>query len=69
MLDDLLTMRSGLAAFDEDAESPGNEDKFDEAPDPSAKNGGGGRVTRLRQAIWPAALGGYSQGAAGGGVN
>lgn len=36
VLDDLLTMRSGLAAFDEDAESPGNEDKFDEAADPAA---------------------------------
>ncbi|WP_156894741.1 serine hydrolase domain-containing protein [Janthinobacterium sp. 1_2014MBL_MicDiv] len=36
VLDDLLTMRSGLAAFDEDAASPGNEDKLDEAPDPAA---------------------------------
>lgn len=36
VLDDLLTMRSGLAAFDDDAQSPGNEDKFDEAPDPAA---------------------------------
>ncbi|MGK5027923.1 serine hydrolase domain-containing protein [Janthinobacterium sp. RB2R34] len=36
VLDDLLTMRSGLAAFDEDATSPGNEDKLDEAPDPAA---------------------------------
>lgn len=36
MLDDLLTMRSGLGAFDEDAASPGNEDKLDEAPDPTA---------------------------------
>lgn len=34
-LDDLLTMRSGLDAFDEDAASPGNEDKLDEAPDPT----------------------------------
>ena len=33
---DLLTMRSGLAAFDEDAASPGNEDKLDEAADPLA---------------------------------
>lgn len=31
---DVLTMRSGLAAFDEDAASPGNEDKLDAAPDP-----------------------------------
>ena len=36
VLDDLLTMRSGLAAFDEDEHSPGNEDKLDEAPDPAA---------------------------------
>ena len=36
VLDDLLTMRSGLAAFDEDAASPGNEDKLDEAADPAA---------------------------------
>jgi len=36
VLDDVLTMRSGLAAFDEDASSPGNEDKLDEAPDPTA---------------------------------
>ena len=36
VLDDLLTMRSGLGAFDEDAASPGNEDKLDEAPDPTA---------------------------------
>ena len=36
VLDDLLTMRSGLAAFDEDEQSPGNEDKLDEAPDPAA---------------------------------
>ena len=35
-LDDLLTMRSGLAAFDEDPASPGNEDKLDEAADPLA---------------------------------
>ena len=35
VLDDLLTMRSGLGAFDEDAASPGNEDKLDEAPDPT----------------------------------
>ncbi|OBV38427.1 serine hydrolase domain-containing protein [Janthinobacterium psychrotolerans] len=33
VLDDLLTMRSGLGAFDEDAASPGNEDKLDDAPD------------------------------------
>lgn len=33
-LADLLTMRSGLSAFDEDPESPGNEDKLDAAPDP-----------------------------------
>jgi CubicO group peptidase (beta-lactamase class C family) len=31
---DVLTMRSGLAAFDEDPTSPGNEDKLDAAPDP-----------------------------------
>jgi CubicO group peptidase (beta-lactamase class C family) len=31
-LRDVLTMRSGLAAFDEDPASPGNEDKMDEAP-------------------------------------
>ncbi|MEG0880513.1 MAG: serine hydrolase domain-containing protein, partial [Janthinobacterium sp.] len=36
VLDDLLTMRSGLAAFDEDEQSPGNEDKLDAAPDPAA---------------------------------
>lgn len=36
VLDDLLTTRSGLGAFDEDAASPGNEDKLDEAPDPTA---------------------------------
>lgn len=35
-LADVLTMRSGLAAFDEDPASPGNEDKLDEAPDPLA---------------------------------
>lgn len=35
-VDDVLTMRSGLAAFDEDAASPGNEDRLDEAPDPLA---------------------------------
>jgi len=35
-LDDLLTMRSGLDAFDEDPASPGNEDKLDEAADPLA---------------------------------
>ena len=35
-LDNLLTMRSGLAAFDEDPASPGNEDKLDEAADPLA---------------------------------
>ncbi|MFD1951472.1 serine hydrolase domain-containing protein [Sphingomonas arantia] len=33
---DVLTMRSGLAAFDEGAASPGNEDKLDAAPDPLA---------------------------------
>ncbi|GAA0295248.1 serine hydrolase domain-containing protein [Sphingomonas oligophenolica] len=33
-LDDVLTMRSGLAAYDEDPASPGNEDKMDAAPDP-----------------------------------
>ncbi|OEZ80190.1 6-aminohexanoate-dimer hydrolase [Janthinobacterium sp. HH104] len=36
LIDDLLTMRSGLAAFDEDEQSPGNEDKLDAAPDPAA---------------------------------
>ena len=36
VLDDLLTMRSGLAAFDEDEHSPGNEDKLDETQDPAA---------------------------------
>lgn len=35
-LDQVLTMRSGLAAFDEDPASPGNEDILDEAPDPLA---------------------------------
>ncbi|WP_420137630.1 serine hydrolase domain-containing protein [Sphingomonas sp.] len=35
-LRDVLAMRSGLAAFDEDAASPGNEDKLDLAPDPVA---------------------------------
>ena len=35
-LDAMLTMRSGLAAVDTDAASPGNEDKLDEAPDPVA---------------------------------
>ena len=35
-LDDILTMRSGLASFDEDAASPGNEDKMDDAPDTDA---------------------------------
>ncbi|NYE59803.1 CubicO group peptidase (beta-lactamase class C family) [Duganella sp. 1224] len=35
-LDQVLTMRSGLAAFDEDPASPGNEDKLDEAADPIA---------------------------------
>lgn len=33
---DVLTMRSGLAAFDEDASSQGNEDKLDAASDPLA---------------------------------
>jgi CubicO group peptidase (beta-lactamase class C family) len=33
---DVLTMRSGLAAFDEDPASPGNEDLMDEASDPLA---------------------------------
>jgi CubicO group peptidase (beta-lactamase class C family) len=32
-LEDVLTMRSGLDADDENAESAGNEDKMDEAPD------------------------------------
>ncbi|MGF7150437.1 CubicO group peptidase (beta-lactamase class C family) [Sphingomonas zeicaulis] len=35
-LRDVLTMRSGLAAFDEDPKSPGNEDRMDEAADPLA---------------------------------
>jgi CubicO group peptidase (beta-lactamase class C family) len=35
-LRNVLTMRSGLAAFDEDPTSPGNEDKLDAAPDPIA---------------------------------
>lgn len=35
-LDNVLTMRSGLDAFDADAASPGNEDKMDEAADPAA---------------------------------
>jgi CubicO group peptidase (beta-lactamase class C family) len=35
-LDQVLTMRSGLAAFDEDPASPGNEDFLDEAADPLA---------------------------------
>ncbi len=35
-LRDVLTMRSGLAAYDEDADSPGNEDKLDADPDPLA---------------------------------
>ena len=35
-LRDVLTMRSGLAAFDEQADSPGNEDRLDEAGDPLA---------------------------------
>lgn len=35
-LRDVLTMRSGLAAFDDDPASPGNEDKMDEAADPLA---------------------------------
>lgn len=33
-LTDLLTMRSGLAARDDDPASPGHEDKLDAAPDP-----------------------------------
>jgi len=33
-LSDVLTMRSGLAAFDEDPASPGQEDKLDDAADP-----------------------------------
>lgn len=35
-LRDVLTMRSGLAAFDQDAASPGNEDRLDDAADPLA---------------------------------
>jgi CubicO group peptidase (beta-lactamase class C family) len=35
-LADVLTMRSGLAANDSDPESPGNEDRLDEAHDPLA---------------------------------
>lgn len=35
-LRDVLTMRSGLAAFDEDPASPGNEDLMDASPDPLA---------------------------------
>jgi CubicO group peptidase (beta-lactamase class C family) len=35
-LDDLLTMRSGLDADDQDDASPGNEDKLDAAADPVA---------------------------------
>jgi CubicO group peptidase (beta-lactamase class C family) len=35
-LEDLLTMRSGLDASDEQAGSPGNEDRLDAAPDPVA---------------------------------
>lgn len=35
-LRDVLSMRSGLAAFDEDPASPGNEDRMDEAADPLA---------------------------------
>lgn len=33
-LNDILTMRSGLAAYDDDPASPGNEEKMDAAPDP-----------------------------------
>ncbi|MFL6626879.1 MAG: serine hydrolase domain-containing protein [Vitreoscilla sp.] len=33
-IEDILTMRSGLAANDEEPDSPGNEDKLDAAPDP-----------------------------------
>lgn len=33
---DVLTMRSGLAAFDADSASPGNEDKMDASASPSA---------------------------------
>lgn len=35
-LTDVLTMRSGLAAFDDDPASPGNEDLLDAAADPLA---------------------------------
>ena len=35
-LDDLLTMRAGLAADDQDEASPGNEDRLDAAADPVA---------------------------------
>jgi CubicO group peptidase (beta-lactamase class C family) len=35
-LRDVLTMRSGLAAFDDDPASPGNEDLMDASPDPLA---------------------------------
>lgn len=35
-LANVLTMRSGLAAFDENPESPGNEDRMDAAADPLA---------------------------------
>jgi len=35
-LRDVLGMRSGLAAFDDDDDSPGNEDRMDEAADPRA---------------------------------
>lgn len=35
-LHDVLTMRSGLAADDDDPASPGNEDKMDAASDPSS---------------------------------
>ncbi|ATI83209.1 serine hydrolase [Sphingobium yanoikuyae] len=35
-IEDLLTMRSGLDAYDADPTSPGQEDKLDEASDPQA---------------------------------
>lgn len=35
-LSDVLTMRSGLAAFDADTGSPGQEDRLDAAPDPQS---------------------------------
>lgn len=35
-LHDILTMRSGLSAFDDDPASPGNEDRLDESADPVA---------------------------------